>query len=152
MKKILLLSLLAAPLAMADISLGTPQQPEAGQTASVDAAEYVAMAQEVIASLNELTATLTGVHDKATADAAAVKVNEQATRMMALQAKAESLPLPTPEVEMQVRSSINVAEVQQTVSSFLESFIRIGMNNAYGSQALLNALGPVMSSMPAGQE
>ena len=29
MKKILLLSLLATPLAMADISLGTPQQPEA---------------------------------------------------------------------------------------------------------------------------
>ena len=69
MKKILLLSLLAAPLAMADISLGTTQQPQAGQTASVDATEYVSMAQEVIASLNELTATLMGVHDKASADA-----------------------------------------------------------------------------------
>ena len=68
------------------------------------------------------------------------------------QKKAEAMPRPGAEVEAQVRSSINVAEVQQTVCSFLESFIRIGMNNAYGSQALLNALGPVMNSMPAGQE
>lgn len=152
MKKILLLSLLAAPLAMADISLGTPQQPEAGQTASVDAAEYVAMAQEVIASLNELTATLTSVHDKATADAAAVKVNEQATRMMALQAKAESLPLPTPEVEMQVRSSINVQEVQKTVHEFMGAIIKLGMSNAYGSEELLNALGPIMNAIPGQAE
>lgn len=152
MKKILLLSLLAAPLAMADISLGGAQQPEAGQTASVDAAEYVSMAKEVIASLNELTATLMGVHDKVSADAAAAKVNEQATRMVALQAKSESLPLPTPEVEMQVRSSINVQEVQKTVHEFLSAIIKLGMSNAYGSEELLNALGPIMNAIPGQTE
>ena len=152
MKKILLLSLLAAPLAVADISLGRTQQPGASQSAGVSAAEYVSMAQEVIASLNELTATLMGVHDKATADAAAAKVNEQTSRMLVLQAKSESLPPPTPEVEMQVRSSINVQEVQKTVHDFLGAVIKLGMSNAYGSEELLNALGPIMNAMPGQAE
>ena len=152
MKKIFLLSLLAAPLAIADISMGVTQQPEAGQSTGVEAAEYVSMAQEVISSLNELTATLMGVHDKASADAAAAKVNEQTSRMLALQAKSESLPPPTPEVEMQVRSSLNVQQVQKTVQDFLGAVIKLGMSNAYGSEELLRALGPIVNAMPGQTE
>lgn len=154
MKALLLTALMtvATPLALADISLGTTPPAPAAATATPTAAEYVQTANEVLAVVKELTTILEGVKDQASADAAAEQVGSITLRMIELQKKAEAMPRPGAEVEAQVRSSINVAEVQQTVSSFLESFIRIGMNNAYGSQALLNALGPVMNSMPAGQE
>lgn len=137
----------AAPLAMADISLGTPVS-----AAPPAATEYVQTANEVLTVVKELTGILNGVKDQASADAAADQVSRITQRMLELQKKAESMPRPGAEVEAQVRGSMNIAEVQQTVSSFLESFIRIGMNNAYGSQALLNALGPVMNTIPASQE
>lgn len=154
MKSLLLTALMtvATPLALADISLGTNAPAPAEATESPAAAEYVQTANEVLAVVKELTTILEGVKDQASADAAAEQVGSISLRMIELQKKAEAMPRPGAEVEAQVRSSINVAEVQQTVSSFLESFIRIGMNNAYGSQALLNALGPVMNAMPAGQE
>lgn len=154
MKAQLLTALLtvAAPLALADISLGTNTPAPAATTESPAVAEYVQTANEVLAVVKELTTILNEVKDQASADAAAEKVGSITLRMIELQKKAEAMPRPGAEVEAQVRSSINVAEVQQTVSSFLESFIRIGMNNAYGSQALLNALGPVMNAMPASHE
>ncbi len=154
MKAQLLTALLtvAAPLALADISLGTNTPAPAATTESPAVAEYVQTANEVLAVVKELTTILNEVKDQASADAAAEKVGSITLRMIELQKKAEAMPRPGAEVEAQVRSSINVVEVQQTVSSFLESFIRIGMNNAYGSQALLNALGPVMNAMPASHE
>lgn len=139
----------AAPLAMADISLGSGTP---APVVSPAATEYAQTANEVLSIVKELTGILAGVKDQASADAAAEQVSSITQRMLELQRKAEAMPRPGAEVEAQVRGSMNMAEVQQTVSSFLESFIRIGMNNAYGSQALLNALGPVMNSMPAGQE
>ena len=142
----------AAPLALADISLGSNTTAPATATATPAAAKYVQAANEVLVVVKELTTILESVKDQASAGAAAEQVGSITLRMIELQKKAEAMPRPGAEVEAQVRSSINVAEVQQTVSSFLESFIRIGMNNAYGSQALLNALGPVMNAMPASQE
>lgn len=143
---------MAAPLALADISLGTttPTFPKAAATPAAE--EYVQMANEVMAAVKELTTILEGVKDQASADAAAPQVSNMTMRMIELQKKAEAMPRPGIEVENQVRASMNVAEVQQTVSSFLESFIRIGMSNGYGSQALMNALGPVMNAMPGSQE
>lgn len=155
MKTQLLTALLtmAAPLALADISLGstTPTFPKAA-AATPAAEEYVQMADDVLAAVKELTSILEGVKDQASADAAAPQVSSLTARMIELQKKAEAMPRPGIEVENQVRAGMNVAEVQQTVSSFLESFIRIGMSNGYGSQALLNALGPVMTAMPGSQE
>lgn len=151
MKKLLIISLLAAPMVFADISLGgNPLPPAAGQNTTVDASEYVSMAQDVINSVKELTGILTGVKDTATADAAAPQVNAMATRMLELQKKSESMPRPSAEVELQVRNSINMQEVQQVVSGFLGAIITLGMNNCYGSEALLNALAPIMNAMPGG--
>lgn len=152
MKNILLVSLLAAPMVLADISLGgTPLQPSS-QSAGADAQEYITMAREVLNCVNELTGILTGVSNKETADAAAPKVDGITTRLLTLQAKSEGMPMPTPEVEMQVRSSMNVQEVQKTVSDFLGAVIKLGMSNAYGSDALMNALGPIMNAMPGQAE
>lgn len=142
--------IVAAPMAMADISLGA--NAPAAEAAAPSATEYVKTAHDVISVVKELTVILEGVKDQASADAAAAQVGSITARMVELQKKAEAMPRPSAEVESMVRNGINVAEVQQVVSSFMNSFIRIGMNGAYGSQALLNALGPVVNAMPGSQE
>ncbi len=153
MKRLLITALVAtAPLAMADITLGTPAPAEATASISEEAKPYVDMAQEVLAAVKNLTAILETVQDTASADAAAAQVRSLTDAMQGIQARAEAMPRPSAAVEQQVRSSINVQEVQQLVSSFMGSFIRIGMNNAYGSQALLDSLGPVMNAMPGSEE
>jgi hypothetical protein len=115
---------------------------------SAEAQPYIDMAQEVIAAVRNLTAVLETVQDTASADAAAAQIRTLTASMQELQARAEAMPRPSAAVEQQVRSCINVQEIQQLANSFMSSFIRIGMNNAYGSQALLDSLGPVMNSMP----
>ena len=142
--------IVAAPMAMADISLGA--NAPAAESAAPSATEYVKTAHDVLSVVKELTVILEGVKDQASADAAAAQVGSITARMVELQKKAEAMPRPSAEVESMVRNGINVAEVQQVVSSFMNSFIRIGMNGAYGSQALLNALGPVVNAMPGSQE
>lgn len=142
--------IVAAPMAMADISLGA--NSPAAVAAAPSATEYVKTAHDVLSVVKELTVILEGVKDQASADAAAAQVGSITARMVELQKKAEAMPRPSAEVESLVRNGINVAEVQQVVSSFMNSFIRIGMNGAYGSQALLNALGPVVNAMPGSQE
>ena len=152
MKKILLVTLLAAPMVLADISLGGTTQTSTPRSTAADAQEYISMAHEVLGCVNELTGILTGVANKETADAAAPKVDAITTRLLTLQTKSESMPAPTPEVELQVRNSINVQEVQKTASDFLGAIIKLGMSNAYGSEALLNSLAPIMNAMPVRAE
>ena len=147
MKALIFTTLLTSSLALADISLGSTS-PAMPAPAEATAAEYIQSVNEVMSTLKELTGVLEGVTDQASADAAAPQVAVIAPRLIELQKKSEAMPRPTQEVESQVRASINVQEVQQIVSSFLTSFIRIGMSNAYGSQSLLNTLGPVMNCMP----
>lgn len=144
------LYIVAAPMAMADISLGTTAP--AAVAAVPSSTEYTKAANDVLSVVKELTSILEGVKEQASADAAAAQVSSITARMVELQKKAESMPRPSAEIESMVRNGINVAEVQQVVSSFMDSFIRIGVNGAYGSQALLNALGPVVNAMPGSQE
>ena len=149
MKHLLFTALVAAsPLAMADISLGTAAQANTAATISTEAQTYIDMAQEVLTAVRNLTTVLETVQDTASADAAAAQIRTLTVSMQEIQARAEAMPRPSAAVEQQVRSCINVQEVQQLASSFMSSFIRIGMNNAYGSQALLDSLGPVMNTMP----
>lgn len=144
---------LATPLALADISLGTPAADAAiAETKAAEAKPYVDMAQEVMNAVVELTGLLQGVKDQASADAAAPQIRNVATRMIELQNKAEAMPRPNAAVEFQVRSSMDIAKVEQTVKDFINAFIRIGMNNGYGSQPLMEALAPVVNAMPGGAE
>jgi hypothetical protein len=146
MKKLILIVFLAiAPLTKADISLGK-------QASAPAAAEYTSLAKDVIGVITELTTVLETVKDKASADAVAPQLSGITARMLELQRKAEALPRPGQEVEQLVHSSINMAEARQLVSRFMNSFINIAMNNAYGSQALLDAMGPLMNSIPSIQE
>ena len=125
--------------AHADISLGGPKAPEAQPAAQ----EYVDLAHEVLQSMKDLTASLKGISNQASADAAAPQVASQVARVMAVQKKAEAMPKPGTQVELLVKNSMNMQEVQQLAKDFLNAIIQIGMNNGYGSQALLDALSPI---------
>lgn len=151
MKSILITALALAPLALADISLGSSAAPAAAAATPEDQA-YITMAKDIIQAVNDLSTVLDGVKDQASADAAAPQVSKLAARMIELQKKAEAMPSPGANTEQQVRASMNMAEVQQIVSRFLNSFIRIGMNMGYGSQALLDALSPVQNALPGKEE
>ena len=146
MKALILTAFLAAaPLVHADISLGKQDSPPA-------AAEYTHLAKDVMSVITDLTTVLETVKDKASADAAAPQLSGITARMLELQRKAEGMPRPSNEVEQLVRGSINVQEIQQLVNDFLNTFIQIAMNNAYGSQALMDAMGPVMNGVSSMQE
>ena len=103
----------------------------------------MALAHEVLQSMKELTASLKGISDPASADAAAPQVTRQITRLLNAQKKAESMPKAGTQVELQVKNSMNMLEVQQLAKDFLNAMIQIGMNSGYGSQALLDALSPI---------
>lgn len=144
---------LAAPLAMADISLGTSAADAAiAESQAAEAKPYVELAQEVNNAVAELTAILQSVQDQASADASAPQIRSLTARMIELQNKAEAMPRPSTAVEFQVRNSLDLAKVEQTVKDFINSFIRIGMNNAYGSQPLIDALAPIVNAMPGSAE
>ena len=155
MKHIISLALLSAgSLALADISMGNgaPVAPAAQEAPSAEAQEYITVAQDILSIVKELNQVLSGVTDLASADAAAPQMQNMTMRMVELQKRSEKLGRPTAEIEQQICASIDTREVQQLVTAFVNSLIRIGMNNAYGSQALLDSLGPVMNSIPSLQE
>lgn len=152
MKQHLIILLTAlTPLASADISLGSAPAPQA-PAISAEAEPYVSMAQEVLGVVKELTGILETVTDTASADAAAAQVENITGRMLSLQAQAEAMPRPQAAIEQQVRSSINVQEVQKTVHEFMGAIIKLGMSNAYGSEDLMYALGPIMNAIPGQAE
>ena len=84
--------------------------------------------------------------------ASAPQLRSTTARLLELQRKTEEMPRPTNEVELLVRSNINVLEVQQLVGNFLNACIQIAINNAYGSQELMDALGPIMNCAPGMQD
>ena len=146
MKSLILTALFAlAPLALADISYGSPAPAPAAK-------EYTQLANDVISIIKEMTQVLESITDQASADAAAPQLRSTTARLLELQRKTEEMPRPTNEVELLVRSNINVLEVQQLVGKFLNACIQIAINNAYGSQELMDALGPIMNSAPGMQD
>ena len=156
MRTLIFTTMLAAgTAAMADISLGNgiPAAAPAQETqAAVPAQTYINMARDVFSAVKELTEVLSSIKDQASADAAAPQLIELTARMKELQKKAEVLPRPSAEVETQVRAAFDMQEVQQIAARFMDAFINIGMNNGYGSEALMNALHPVLNAMPGQQE
>ena len=133
------------PLTLADISYGSPAPAPAAK-------EYAQLANDVISTIKEMTQVLESITDQASADAAAPQLSSTTARLLELQRKTEEMPRPTNEVEQLVRSNTNIQEVQQLVGDFLNACIRIAINNAYGSQGLMDALGPIMNCAPGMQD
>lgn len=142
MKNSILLA--AAVLALAPaIAQETAPAATAEAAAPADAATFEAAARNLMNCIKELNAALQGVKDTASADAAAPKVKELVAKMDAVSAENEKLGEPTPEIQAQVEKAIG-AEFEQTMKALGETMRPIAMNGFYDSQALMEALAPVL--------
>lgn len=108
-------------------------------------ADYIRIGQETVSLLNDLTATLDGVNDKATADAAIPRIQEISARLQALQSEAQALPKPGPEQEALFREQMNTAEVRQAVQQFMGALLKLAQTDAFGSEELISALTGMVS-------
>ena len=145
MKNSILLTAAVLALAPAFAQETAPAVPAAPAEAAApaDAAKFEAAARNLMNCIKELNDALQGVKDTASADAAAPKVKELVAKMDAVSAENEKLGEPTPEIQAQVEKAIG-AEFEQTMKALGETMRPIAMNGFYDSQALLEALAPVL--------
>ena len=145
MKNSILLTAAVFALAPAIAQETAPAVPAATAEAAVpaDAATFEAAARNLMNCIKELNDALQGVKDTASADAAAPKVKELVAKMDAVSAENEKLGEPTPEIQAQVEKAIG-AEFEQTMKALGETMRPIAMNGFYDSQALMEALAPVL--------
>lgn len=141
---VLTAALLSTPLIAQD-AVVAPTTPAPAVEMTEQAQQHLQLTRNILEVLRELTGTLDSVKDRNTADAAAVKVQEIATRMQELQMQADSYPALSKEQEKLVKSAINEQEVQETVQNFLVSIVQIAQANCYESLPMNQALGRVLS-------
>ncbi len=108
------------------------------------AKSHLQLSRNILSVLRELTGTLESVKDQTTADAAAVRVQEIAVKMQALQLQADNYPALNKEQEALVKAAINEQEVQETVHNFLVSVVQIAQANCYESDSMNQALSKVL--------
>ncbi len=131
MKKIALLAIavLCSPLAMANNStapLATPAQRQQAE----------ALADELLATMDECATLLEGINSKATADAAADKLPVFKAKVEAIMRKGEAMgEFEYPELEAEMQPIVE--ELQARV---LQAFQNLAENQCYGSDKLINAM------------
>ena len=145
MKNSILLAAAVLALAPAFAQETAPAVPAAPAEAAApaDAATFEAAARNLMNCIKELNDALQGVKDTASADAAAPKVKELVAKMDAVSAENEKLGEPSPEIQAQVEKAIG-AEFEQTMKALGETMRPIAMNGFYDSQALMEAIAPVL--------
>ena len=139
---ILTAALLSLPLTAQETATVSPA-PTAEMTEQ--AQSHIQLSRNILLVLKELTGTLETVKDQTTADAAAVKVQEIATKMQALQNQADTIPALSKEQEALVKACINEQEVHETVHHFLISVVEMAQANCYESEPMSHALAQVLS-------
>ena len=132
-----------APAIAQETAPAAPAAPAEAAAAPADAGKFEAAARNLMNCIKELNDALQGVKDTASADAAAPKVKELVAKMDAVSAENEKLGEPTPEIQAQVEKAIG-AEFEQTMKALGETMRPIAMNGFYDSQALMEALAPVL--------
>ena len=141
---ILTIALLSTPLIAQDAAVA-PATPAPAVEMTEQAQQHLQLSRNILEVLRELTGTLESVKDQTTADAAAVKVQEIADKMRALQVQADSFPSLSKEQEKLVKSAINEQEVRETVHNFLVSVVQMAQANCYDSPSMSQALVKVLS-------
>ena len=141
---VLTIILLSTPLIAQEAAVA-PTTPAPAVEMTEQAQQHLQLSRNILEVLRELTGTLESVKDQTTADAAAVKVQEIATKMRELQTQADSFPALSKEQEKLVKSAINEQEVQETVHNFLVSVVQMAQANCYDSPSMSQALVKVLS-------
>ena len=132
-----------APAIAQETAPAAPAAPAEAAAAPADAGKFEAAARNLMNCIKELNDALQGVKDTASADAAAPKVKELVAKMDAVSAENEKLGEPTPEIHAQVEKAIG-AEFEQTMKALGETMRPIAMNGFYDSEALMQAIAPVL--------
>ena len=140
---------LAQPTAATTDSTGpTPEQVAAAKallTAKADTTQpieitpemepYMPAIKESARIITEITTTLKGVKDKASADAAAPQITAAISKMKELEQANKDLPQPNRELQ-----PVIMQYMAEPVQQFTLSVMTIAASQAYGSEALMKAL------------
>lgn len=108
--------------------------PQRAAVSHLDAA--LGVQQSFMDVLRTLTATLQGVKDKESADAAAPAVRELGERLSLLQNEAQGFAAPKGREEADFKAAMNSAEVHQTVDAFMQCLTDLAAAGTYDSEAL----------------
>ncbi len=133
MKKNLMFALAAACCAVLAPVSAQEAAPAAPAVAPASTSEHVQYMKGMIALVDEMAEVIDSVKDKASADAAAVRIPEITKKMEELSKKGEALEEPSPEVQLQL---------QELAGEVLGKFMGLAMKmegikqaDFYGSEA-----------------
>ena len=117
----------------------TPAQPAAGDKRQATREEADALMKSMVDMLKEINTVLGSVTDKATADAAATKLQEIKTKMQDMQKKTEDMAPPSA-ADMTALQQQYLPEIMQVSSELQQTSTKLQENKFYGSEALEAAL------------
>lgn len=134
-----------ASIIVAGMLLGMPTiaQEAAEQTPAAPEAQHAAFVKELIANVNNLTETLKGINDTATADAAAPKVAELVAHNKELMQASKNLPQLAPDAAAAQRALFS-QQAKPAMAELRTALVAVVTKECYGSDALLQALAPII--------
>ena len=128
-------------LGMPTVAQETAPAP-AAETAAPEA-QHRAFTEDIIANVKETTAAMKGITDTATADAAAPKVKELVQRNRELMQASKQLPQLTPDAAA-AQKALFAAQAKPLMAELRAEFTRVLSAQCYNSDALLQALAPLV--------
>lgn len=119
------------------------ETPAPAAEAATPEAQHVAFVKELIANVNNLTETLKGINDAATADAAAPKVAKLVAHNKELMQASKNLPQLTPDAAAAQRA-LFAQQAKPAMAELRAALTSVVTKECYGSDALLQALAPII--------
>lgn len=133
--------LLGMPTIAQEAAEQTPAAPAA--EAATPEAQHAAFVKELIANVNNLTETLKGINDTTTADAAAPKVAELVAHNKELMQASKNLPQLAPDAAAAQRALFS-QQAKPAMAELRTALVAVVTKECYGSDALLQALAPII--------
>ena len=118
-----------------------PEAPAA--EAATPEAQHAAFVKELIGNVNDLTKTLQGVTDTASADAAAPTVAQLVARNKQLMQASKDLPQLAPDAAAAQRA-LFASQAKPAMAELRAALTAVVTKECYGSDALLQALAPMI--------
>ncbi len=134
-------------LVVSGLLLGTlavaGETPATQPIALASEAQHTACTESIIANVKEMTETLKGGTDTATADAAAPKARELVKHNRDLVQRSKKLPMLSPATTAERRMLFTV-QAKPLMANLRAEVARVLGNQCYNSDALLQALAPLV--------
>lgn len=130
-------------MGMPAVAQEAPAAPAPAAEAATPEAQHAAFVKELIANVNELTEALKGVTDTATADAAAPKVAKLVAHNKELMQASKDLPQLPPDAAAAQRAQFS-QQAKPAMAELRTALVAVVTKECYGSDALLQALAPII--------